>query len=344
VLFGGLRAVLAQAGAAEWAVVNDGGHGFYRVRYAPELRERLLANLAELSAVERFNLVNDSWAAALAGLTPLAEHLDLTARFRGERDRNVWAALLGPFHTLNRIVEDADRPRLAALVLDRVGPAAAELGWSPRDGESELTRQLRGDLLRALGTLGDDAATQARAAEAFAAAGTADANVLAAAVPILAHVGDAARYDDFGRRYQSATTPQEEQRYLLALAGFRPPGLVDRTLARTLDGDVRTQDAPFVLRSLLLSVDGRAKAWAFVKANWERIAAKFPINGLRRVCEAVVGLATPEGEKDVREFFEAKKVNLGGKTLEQYLEQLHVAVRLREREAAALAGLPEGKG
>ncbi|MGH8610338.1 MAG: hypothetical protein ACREX9_23920 [Gammaproteobacteria bacterium] len=41
----------------EWAVVNAGGHGFYRVRYSPDLLSRLTANLAEnLSAVERFNL------------------------------------------------------------------------------------------------------------------------------------------------------------------------------------------------------------------------------------------------------------------------------------------------
>jgi puromycin-sensitive aminopeptidase len=99
---------------------------------------------------------------------------------------------------------------------------------------------------------------------------------------------------------------------------------------------VRSQDAPFVLRALLLGVDGREPAWAFVKAQWERIVEKLPINALRRVLEAVAGLATPAWEQDVRGFFTAKKLNLGGKTLEQYLEQLHIAVRLREREGAGL--------
>ncbi len=114
------------------------------------------------------------------------------------------------------------------------------------------------------------------------------------------------------------------------------PELIDRTLARTLDGDVRTQDAPFVLRALLMSVDGRERAWAFAEENWDRLNRAWPPNGVRRVCEAVVGLASPEGERRVRAFFEAKKVHLGGKTLEQYLEQLHIVVRLREREAESL--------
>ena len=116
---------------AEAVLVNAGGHGFYRVRYAPELLAALLGSLDALEAIERFNLVNDAWAAVLAGLTPLTEYLDLTKSFKGERDRNVWSVIVGSFHTLNRIVDDADRPNLAALVRDRLTPAASELGWLP---------------------------------------------------------------------------------------------------------------------------------------------------------------------------------------------------------------------
>ena len=322
-------------GRANGALVNAGGHGFYRVRYAPGLLAALLRHLDRLEAIERFNLVNDAWAAVLAGLTPLAEYLDLTGHFRGERDKNVWSVIVGSFQTLNRILDPADRPRLAALVRDRLTPAASELGWVPAPDESELTGQLRGDLIRALGTVGDDTNIQAKAAELFAGHST-DANVLAAVVSILAYAGDAARYAEFEQRFRTARTPQEEQRYLLALASFRRPELIDRTLTRTLDGDVRTQDAPFVVRAMLMGVDGREKAWDFVENHWEQINQAWPANGVRRVCEAVVGLASAEWERRVRAFFAAKKVNLGGKTLEQYLEQLHIVVRLREREAGAL--------
>ncbi len=334
-LLSGGAAVTYDMGRAGSVLVNAGGHGFYRVRYAPELLAALLREPDRLEAVERFNLVNDAWAAVLAGLTPLTEYLDLTKHFRVERDRNVWSVIVGSFHTLNRIVEDADRPRLAALVRDRLTPASSKLGWAPAAGESVLTSQLRGDLLRALGTLGDDLAVQDRATELFAAP-TADANVLAAAVQVLAHVGDRERYEEFGRRFRAAPTPQEEQRYLLALAAFRPPELVEATLARALDGDVRTQDAMFVLNALLLSVHGRERAWAYVQENWERLNGVLPPNGVRRVCEAVVGLARPDWERQVRAFFEAKNVRLGGKKLEQILEHLRIVVRLREREAEAM--------
>jgi len=322
------------------ALVNAGGHGFYRARYAPDLLEALVGRLNTLEPIERFNLVNDGWAAVMAGLMPLREYLGLTARLREERDRNVWSAILGSFAALNRVIAPAERPRLEALVRDRLAPAVTALGWTPRPGEDELTRQLRGDLVRALGTLGNDPATQARAAELYAAheAKTAevDANVLPALIAILAYVGDEPRYREFLERFRRATTPQEEQRYLYALAGFRQPALIDETLARTINGEIRTQDAPFVNRAMLMSVYSREQAWRFVKMNWDVMDGLYPKHGTRRMAEGVIGLATPELERDVNDFFTSRKIDLGGKTLSQYLEQLRIAVALGEREGRAL--------
>lgn len=328
-------------GPVGWAVVNAGGHGFYRVQYAPGLLQRLLEARDRLDPVERFALVSDAFALAQAGLEDVATFLDLTARFRDETDRNVWLALLGAFGYLHRVVEDSSRPALAALVRDRVGPAARRLGWEPRPDEDELTRQLRGDLLRALGTLGDDpeVQTEARRRHAAAVAGEAalDPNVLAAAIAVVAHAGGDAEYQDFVARYRQARTPQEEQRYLYALAAFRPPPLVRATLERTLGDEVRTQDAPYLVRALLWSVDARGQAWEFVRTRWAEMARRYPPSGYRRMWEGITGLVSPVWEAEVRAFFAAHRIELGGKTLEQYLEQLRVAVRFQERDGPALA-------
>ena len=337
-LLAGAEARLPIPARLDSVLVNEGGHGFYRVRYSGDLLERLLGRLSELAGIERFNLVNDGWAVTVAGHMTLTDYLELTARFRGERDRNVWSVLLASFAMLNRIVAPEHRPRLAALVRDRVVPAFAELGWTPRAGEDELTRQLRGDLVRALGALGDDRAVQARAAELYTGgAGDIDPNVLPAIIGVLAHAGDAARFEEFSEKFRSAATPQEEQRYLYALAAFRQRELLTQTLARAINGEFRTQDAPFVVRSLLTSVYARELAWEFVKTNWDTMERQYPKAGLRRLAEGIIGLATPELERDVHAFFQARRPEFGGKTLEQYLEQLRIAVRLRERESAALA-------
>src|SRR5262249_32437856 len=170
-------------------VVNSGGQGFYRVHYSEELRDRLLRTMSEgLSPIERFNLLNDCWAVTLAGQMPVTAYLELTAHFRGERDKNVWAVLFGSFQALDRIVDPAERSGFERLGRDRVGGVVADLGWTPQPGESELTGQLRGDAIRALGILGNDPAVQQKAAEIYShslgGSSMAGADVLAAVIPV----------------------------------------------------------------------------------------------------------------------------------------------------------------
>jgi len=341
VLLADREARLRLGEAADAVVANAGGHGFYRVRYAPELLEALLRRLDMLAPIERFNLVNDAWAMAVAGLMPVTAYLELTARFREERDRNVWSVLTGSLYSINRLLTPGDRPRFEPLVRDRVAPAFAALGWTPRPGENELTRQLRGDLARALGVLGNDRAVQARAADIHAASlrdpGSVDPNLLPAVIAIMAHAGDGQRYEEFLNAFRTAKTPQDEQRYLYALAGFRDPALLRQTLERAINGEIRTQDAPFVVRSMLMSVHAREPAWDFVKRHWDTMDRLYPKHGMRRLAEGVTGLVTRELEADVQGFLALKNPQFGGKVLAQYLEQLHVGVELRERELTALS-------
>jgi puromycin-sensitive aminopeptidase len=334
-------AEVALGGRVSWVVANAGGHGFYRVRYAAPLRERLLGGLAGLPPIERFDLASDLFALTQAGQLPAVEYLELTARFREETDRNVWTVIVGAFGYVNRVIADAVRPGLAALVRNRLRPSVLRLGWEPRPGERELDRQLRGDLIRGLGVLGDDPEIQAEARRRYARyredETALDPNVLPAVIAVLAASGSEAEYAEFLERFRRARTPQEEQRYLYAMAGFRRPALLAQTLDRAISGEIRSQDAPFVVRALLASVYGRGLAWDFVKAQWQTMARLYPPSAYRRMYEGVTALISPTWEQEVRAFFATSGIHLGGKTLEQYLEQLRVGVRFQEREGDALS-------
>jgi puromycin-sensitive aminopeptidase len=325
----------------DWIVANEEGHGFYRVRYASELLAPLLrAPAAHLSPIERFTLLNDAWASTLAGILPVADYLEMTGRFKGETDRHVWTALVASFGYLSRIVPSDLRPGLERIVCDRLGEIAARVGWAGAAEESDLARELRGEILRTRGILGNDPTLQLGARQRYAGSGseTLDPNVLAAVIAIVAHTTGEAEYEEFLARFKAAKTPQEEQRYLRALAGFRQPELIDRTLRLSVSGEVRTQDAPFLVRDLLMGVYSRECAWAFVKEHWDKMERLYPSqSGLRRLCEGITGLATPALEADVRSFFARRKVPFGGKSLEQYLEQLRIAVLFQAREAQRLA-------
>ena len=321
---------------ADWAVVNAGGHGFYRVRYSGELLDALKQGLQDrLSAVERFSLVNDTWAATLAGLTPLTDYLGLIELLPDENDVNVWTTVIGSGHHLERILDDDQCVELEKRLRNLIAPAAERLGWTPKKGESELESQLRGDLIGALGTLAEDEDCQRRARELFAhyenAPDSVERNLIPALVAIVAHTGTKPDYEKFYNRFKTAKTPQEETRYLFALANFRAPELIERTLDLTINGDVRTQNSPYLMRGILLNKHARERAWAFMKAHWDEMLRLYPDNAIPRMCEGIIGLVAPAVEADAREFFAKHPVKQGAKQMEQHLERLRVALLSQQR-------------
>ena len=327
----------------DWVVANERGASFVRVRYDQPLLQALTGDLqTNLNAVERFNLVNDTWASVLAGLTPVPDFLALARLFGDETDRNVWVTVLGGLEYIHRMMPPADRPKLESFVRDLVGPAVARLGWEKKPGEPELIGQLRGTLIAALGTTGEDPATQARAREVHDAyvkdRSSVDPDVAPAAMGIVAHVGNASDYELFVSRYKSAATPQEEQRYLFNLGAFRDRGLLQRTLDMTLTPEVRTQNSPFLIGSLMTNLDGGDLAWSFVKAHWSEMIERFPDNTHVRMLAGITSLSTPELASDVRAFFQSHTVKQGQKTLDQHLERLSINLAFRERESSKLGG------
>jgi puromycin-sensitive aminopeptidase len=327
---------LTLADDIEWTVVNAGGHGFYRVRYSPELMATLKQGLQKnLSAVERFGLVNDTWATTLAGLTSLADYLALIELLQGETDLNVWNSIILSCYQLNRILDEAQCATLRTQIQPIFRSAVERLTWSVQEGESELQRQLRGELINALGVVGEDRACQERARELYARyekdAEAVERNLVPALVAIVSHTGNSADYETFYTKFKSAKTPQEETRYLFALGGFRQPELIERTLNMTLSGAVRTQNSPYLMRAILLNKDARDKAWAFMKAHWEEMTRHYPDNSIPRMCEGIIGLVTPELEAEVKEFFAKHPVKQGAKQMEQHLERLRIAVACQER-------------
>ena len=319
-----------------WAVVNAGGHGFYRARYSAELGGALRAQMrAILSPVERFSLVNDAWATTLGGMTSLTDYLSLIELLRDEDDINVWTSVVGSCHQLARIADDGQSAGLAARLRPLFAAAVERLGWTFNPGESELTSQLRGDLIGALGTVAEDQTTQERARELFAEyeknPASVERNLVPALVAIVAHTGGAADYEKFVARFKNAQTPQEETRYLFALGNFPERRLVERTLELTLNGEVRTQNAPYLLRGMLLNRHARAAAWSYLKARWDDMLRQFPDNSISRMCEGIIGLVTPALAADVEGFFRNHPVKQGTKQMDQHLERLRVALMCQER-------------
>ncbi len=323
-------------------ITNAGGSGFYRVVYSPELAGRLTADLQNtLSVVERFNLVNDTWACVRARMTSVEEYLDMIKLFSNEQDPNVWAIILGSLRSLHRLVDGGSRKKLEEMIRDLVSPAVKRLGWDPTDGESIQTRELRGTLIGTLGTTGACEETQKKAAVYFdrwkADASSVEPNLVPSLVGVLAFTGDSLRYEEFFQLSKEAKTPQETLRFLFALARFRDKALLEKTLAKVLSEDVRTQDAPYLFAQLLGNDDAAEAAWSYLKENFSKMAGAFPDSGVVRMCGAAESLDTPALAAEVKEFFTRTKVKSGDMAVAQMLEQLDINLQLRTEQGVKLA-------
>src|SRR5207237_9133489 len=99
----GASAAIELGGKAGWVVVNEGASGFYRVRYYAALLRSLTADLqGRLSALERFALVSDTWAAVLAGRAAVVDYIELVRLLSNETDPDVWIAVVSPLRLFSR--------------------------------------------------------------------------------------------------------------------------------------------------------------------------------------------------------------------------------------------------
>ncbi|MFM8266690.1 MAG: M1 family metallopeptidase [Ilumatobacteraceae bacterium] len=318
-------------------VVNAGGHGFVRVAYDSTLRARLERQLTDLGTVDRYNLVDDAWNEVVAGRLGAADLLDFLEGFVGERDLAVWQVILQAISGVGRLVE-VDSAAYAALqsrTTALLGPALADLGWEPVAGETDLRAKLRGLLVTGLAVLGGDLDAVARCREILEH-GT-DPELVAASTRALAAHGTDDDYDQFLHRFRTAETPQEQLRFMYALAEFPDEAQIRRTIELAFSGEVKTQNAPFLLNRCITNRRHGVLAWREVQRRWTEATTAFPDNSIVRMVDPVKVLTDRAVVTEVQGFFSEHPIPQAATTLAQVLERQRVNADLRDREADALA-------
>ncbi len=325
----------------EWFIGNAEGTGFFRTDYSDEMLDDLAElELDQLSAVERYGLIDDAWASVLADQTSTPAYLNLLEAMTAETNRSVWQRIIGGFGQLKRLTSGEAEERLEEIAHDAMAPALANLGLAPSPDDTDQQRQLRGDLVRAIGTIANDPEIQEEAKRAFAMGRRnpelVDTSLMAAAVDVVAASGDETDFDDFIEAWKGAPTPQEELRYLGALNDFPEPELIQRIYKLILEGDVRSQNAPMLLRRALVNRDAGRQTWDFISENWDLLTDMFASSLMVRMVDGVTTLNHPSDVEMVSAFFAENEVPSGTQTLVQILERQRVYAALRERESERL--------
>lgn len=321
---------------------NVGGNGFYRTSLSGDLREALATDQST-SALERFMLLDDTCAALYAGTVGYDDVWTLiTAMIPTEMDPSVWRRIGSAARDLDRLGGDAGRPGLRRNVIEATSQPLQKVnrmltGRHAGDGPPDVTKleEIRGVLLVLRGCVGADARTRGRAREVFND-DEEDPSLMAAAIEVVAESATQAEHSELERRWRQAGTPQESLRYLTSLVDTDQPGLFDHALNLTLD-EVRTQNAPYLLRRALSNPVLGPVAWEFIRDNWTVIIQKFPSNSLPRMLEGVRSVTDPTVARSVQSFVGSTDFESGGQTIDQHLERMWVTVAAAERVRESMA-------
>ena len=143
--------------------------------------------------------------------------------------------------------------------------------------------------------------------------------------------GTAEDLDRYWRRYRGASTPQEEERYLFATSRFPGEAEVDRLLASAMSDEVRTQDAPYLLARATTNRRHGAKVWRFIADRWDEMQDRFAASNIMGLASGIRYLTEPEIVGEVDAFFRDHDIPQNHLMLQQALERMRVAAKLRER-------------
>jgi hypothetical protein len=281
--------------------------------------------------------VDDTWAAVLAGASPVDDYLALADALAGETNVSVWRRLLGGLDQIERMLDGSARRAHQARVGRLVGPALEQLEWTERPGDTDRERELRGVLIGALATTAGDSPARARVHDLFlsllADPSSVEANVAAAVIRAAAAGADAGNgiVDTLIERYRQAGNPQEEQRFLFALAEVSDGEQFARALEFAASPDVRTQNGPYLLASCIMNRHNGAAAWQVVQERWEEFNERFPSNSIVRMLNGIRSIHDPDLAARVEGFLAEHPVPQGDKILQQHLERMRVTVALGQR-------------
>ena len=268
----------------------------------------------------------------------------------GDRGPDLWWTISSGLGLLGLVCPDSQLPGVRSLARDLAGPNFADLGWGTPGTQAASPRlaQLRARLVTLLGTLGADPEVRDEARRRLMAA---DENgeplppdLATAVAHVVAAGGGAAQWEDLYARHQKAKTPQDETRYLMALTTFEDPELLGRTADLVFSGDVRVQDAPFLLGGLLSQRHGAPLGWAAIESHWEEMAKVWPSKLTLRALESLPGLAAA-GESTAHralEWLDSHPIGLGSSRLAQSQERLRINLGFGRRVSDELGRVLAG--
>ncbi len=321
---------------------NAGGKGYYRSRYDGADYQQLLRLVESgLTPSERITFLGSQWAQARAGIAGVGDFLNLVAAVRDDASPVVIDTVSVAMRSIDQQVASTpqEHAQIAAWVRKNFAPALSRLGPAAA-GDAENKKLLRATLFELLGDIGADPQIILEARQLsqqhLRDPASVDATLAARALNVAAQNGDAAFFDQLQAVSQAAGDPQLRVQALQALARFRDPALVIRTLDYAASTKVKNQDALRLVQTEMSDRRTRDITWQWVQQNWPRIKAQITTMTGGSLVESMGNFCTVERSSQVTEFFEEHTVLAASHALDRARDNITDCVDLRAAQGPNL--------
>ncbi|HZI94045.1 MAG TPA: M1 family metallopeptidase [Patescibacteria group bacterium] len=331
-------------GPIAWVLPDAEASGYYRWSVPPAMLRRMADDAPRtLSDRERIGFLGNLSALLDAGAIHGDDYLNVLGKFSADPQPLVLSEVLGSLEKVKfAFVPDESRTLFAGYVRATLGPALERFGLAGKPGEAQSVSMVRPQLIGWLGVEGEDTRVleQARTlAKTYMADPKAvDPSLAAVALRLDALDGDRALFDEFRRRFETATTPQERERYLGALGSFRDPAISEEAVKYSLEGKLRPQEIFQVTRGMGSTSKGRDRLFQFITENYPTIISRIPPQFAGFMPFFAAG-CEPQRLEAAKTFFADPAHSAQGTstTLARVTDMVNDCVSLRQREGAAVS-------
>ncbi|MFQ5580991.1 MAG: ERAP1-like C-terminal domain-containing protein, partial [Nitrospiria bacterium] len=337
--------LLPGKGEVRWVLGNAEESAYLRTHYDSGLRARLQEIVStKLKAQERIGILNHLWSLSKNGTVPVSDFMETLCRFRGDKTRVVVEAMAGYLEILSQhLVLPEDRPAFVAMAKDLLDPVWKALGWDPMVGENDDLRLARASALWVMGAIVQDVEILSelprRQILYLAKPGSLEPTLATPLVRLCARTDGGTRFDQYLQKIKTSKTPEERDRYLIALSDFKKPILTRKVLDFVLSDKVRAQDAWRPIRALFANTTTQGETWNFIKHHWRELREKGGSVGAQRILQSTCSLWRKEWYEEVKTFFAdpKNKVPSAERSFRQTLEFIQLGIRFKSQQADFLS-------
>lgn len=326
---------------ADYHLINEGGTGFYHVRYDPKTLARIARAVTEgkLQPSDRQRLLMDSVALNRAGVETTLDTLRLLSHYDREDNYAVWLAINAATNALRILVnEDARyKPDLQRFIAGLTRAEFERLGWEAKKGEAHFDTLLRPFVIGNM-VYAHDPSVDEHCQQLFKAARRpedipSDIRAIVYSAAVYRHGQPAV--DKLLAWYKATISADERVNIVAGLSSVQ-----DADIAKTLIGLVSTktvklQDSFYWFIYFIRSKHGRMPAWHWMQQNWDWITKNFGGDHDFGMFPKYAGSAfsTSDELHMYKDFFAPKlKVAALTRTITQGFEDIETRMLWRERD------------